>query len=49
MRNATYSTLSRRQAGLITNAIVGNIIFGDQHPEDALQALVDQLHADDAG
>ena len=48
MKNATYSTLSRRQAGLITNGIVGNIIFGDQHPEDALQAIVDQLRADDA-
>lgn len=48
MRNATYSTLSRRQAGLITNGIVGNIIFGDQHPEDALQAIVDQLRADSA-
>ena len=49
MKNATYSTLSRRQAGLITNGIVGNIIFGDQHPQDALQAIVDQLRADDAG
>ncbi len=48
MRNAVYSTLSRRQAGLITNAIVGNIIFGDHHPQDALQALTDQLRADDA-
>ncbi|MCY3959711.1 MAG: hypothetical protein OXG65_15680 [Chloroflexi bacterium] len=49
MNNATYSTLSRRQAGLITNHIVGNIIFGDQHPDEGMQALVDQLRADDAG
>ena len=32
MTNAVYSTLSRRQAGLITNHIVGNIIFGDAPP-----------------
>ena len=47
MRNATYSALSRRQAGLITNGIVGNIIFGDQHPQDSLQAIVDQLRAEE--
>ena len=49
MNNATYSTLSRRQAGIITNGIVGNIIFGDQHPEEGMQALADQLRADNAG
>ena len=49
MNNATYSTLSRRQAGLITNHIVGNIIFGDQHPNDGMQAIVDQLRAENAG
>ncbi|MDE2868239.1 MAG: hypothetical protein OXN91_06330 [Chloroflexota bacterium] len=49
MQDAVYSTLSRRQAGLITNHIVGNIIFGDQHPDEGMQALVDQLRADDAG
>ena len=43
MQNAVYSTLSRRQAGLITNGIVGNIIFGDQHPQEGMQALVDSL------
>ena len=43
MKNATYSTLSRRQAGLITNGIVGNIIFGDHHPQEGMQALVDSL------
>lgn len=49
MKNATYSTLSRRQAGLITNHIVGNIIFGDHHPQEGMQALVDQLRTEDAG
>lgn len=49
MNNAVYSTLSRRQAGLITNGVVGDIIFGNQHPADGLQAIVDTLRADDAG
>lgn len=49
MQNATYSTLSRHQAGLITNHIVGNIIFGDQHPQQGMQALADQLNAESGG
>ena len=49
MNNAVYSTLSRRQAGLITNGIVGDIIFGNQHPQEGLQAIVDRLRADNAG
>lgn len=48
MQNATYSTLSRQEAGLITNHIVGNIIFGDQHPEDALQTVIDRLREESA-
>ena len=48
MKNATYSTLSRRQAGLINNGVVGNIIFGDQHPDEGMQAIADQLRAEDA-
>ena len=49
MNNAVYSTLSRREAGIVTNGIVGDIIFGDQHPQDGLQAIADRLRADDAG
>ena len=48
MQNATYSTLSRQEAGLITNHIVGNIIFGDQHPEDGLQTVIDRLREESA-
>jgi hypothetical protein len=44
---ATHS-LSRRQAGLTTNAIIGDIIFGDHHPQDALQTLTEQLRSEDA-
>ena len=44
MTNAVFSTLSRRQAGLITNGIVG-----DQHPQEAMQAITDRLRADNAG
>lgn len=47
MTNAVYSTLSRRQAGIITNGIVGDIVFGDQHPQDAMQAIADRLRAED--
>lgn len=43
MNSATYATLSRRQAGLITNHIVGNIIFGDQHPDEGMQAIANSL------
>ena len=49
MNNAVYSTLSRREAGIVVNGIVGDIIFGDQHPQDGLQAIADRLRADDAG
>ena len=48
MTTAVYSTLSRRQAGIITNGIVGDIIFGDQHSQDALQAIADRLRAEDS-
>ncbi len=48
MTNAVYSTLSRRQAGLITNGIVGDIIFGDEHPQDGLQTTVDRLRAEES-
>ena len=48
MTNATYSTLSRREAGLITNHIVGNIIFGDQHPDEGMQAIADSLREESA-
>ena len=46
MTNAVYSTLSRREAGIITNGVVGDIVFGDQHPEDGMQAIVDRLRAE---
>ena len=46
MTNAVYSTLSRRQAGIITNGIVGDIIFGNEHPQDGLQAITDRLRAE---
>ena len=49
MTNAVYSTLSRRQAGIITNGIVGDIVFGDQRPQEGMQALADRLRADNAG
>ena len=49
MTNAVYSTLSRREAGIITNGVVGDIIFGDQHPQDGMQAIIDRLQADNAG
>ena len=46
MNNAVYSTLSRREAGIVTNGIVGDIIFGDQHPQDGMQAIADRLRAE---
>ena len=46
MTNAVYSTLSRPRAGLITNGIVGDIAFGNQHPQEALQAITDRLRAE---
>ena len=48
MPNAVYSTLSRRQAGLITNGIVGDIVFGDQHPQQGMQAIANRLRAEDS-
>ena len=49
MTTAVYSTLSRRQAGIITNGIVGDTaIFGNQHPQNALQAITDRLRAEDS-
>ena len=48
MTNAVYSTLSRRQAALITNGIVGDIVFGNQHPQVGLQALTDRFPAENA-
>ncbi len=48
MTNAVYSTLSRRQAGIITNGIVGDIIFGNQHPQDRMQAIVEQPRAEES-
>ena len=35
MTNTVYSTFSRPRAALITNGIVGDIIFGNQHPKKA--------------
>ena len=46
MTNAVNSTLSRRQAGLITNGIVGDIIFSNEHPQDGMQAIVDRFPAE---
>ena len=48
MTNAVYSTLSRRQAGIITNGIVGDIVFGDQRPQEGMQAIADRLSAEDS-
>ena len=48
MNNAVYSTLSRRQAGLITNGVVGDIVFGDQRPDEGMQAIADRLRAEDS-
>ena len=46
MINAVYATLSRRQVGIITKGVGGNIVFGDQHPQDGMQAIADRLRAD---
>ena len=48
MTNTVYSTFSRPRAGIITNGIVGDIIFGDQHPQDGMQAIVEQLRAEES-
>ena len=48
MTNAVYSTLSRRQAGLITNGIGGDIIFSNERPQDRRQAIVEQLRAEES-
>ena len=48
MTSAVYSTLSRRQAGLITNGVVGDIVFGDQRPDEGMQAIADRLRAENA-
>ena len=48
MTNAVYSTLSRRQAGIITNGIVGDIIFSNERPQDRMQAIVEQLRAEES-
>ena len=48
MPNAVYSTLSRRQAGIITNGVVGDIVFGDQHPQEGMQAIANRLRAEDS-
>ena len=48
MTNAVYSSLSRREAGLITNGVVGDIVFGDQRPADGLQAIAERLRAENS-
>ena len=48
MTNAVYSILSRRQAGIITNGIVADTAIGNQHPQNALQAITDRLRAEDS-
>ena len=48
MTHAVYSTLSRRQAGIITDGGGGDIVFGDQHPADGMQAIADRLRAEDS-
>ncbi len=48
MTSAVYSTLSRSEAGLITNGVVGDIVFGDQRPDEGMQAIADRLRAEDS-
>ena len=46
MTNAVYSTLSRRQAGIITNGVVGDIAVGNEHPQDGMQAIAESCGAE---
>ena len=43
MSNAVYPTVSRREIGIITNGIVGDIIFGTSPPEQGMRDIADRL------
>ena len=43
MSNAVYPTVSRRETGIITNGIVGDIIFGTSPPEQGMRDIADRL------
>ena len=43
MLEAAYPSVSRRELGVITNGIVGDIIFGAASPEQGMRDIVDRL------
>ncbi len=49
MANAAYPNLSRREVVLITNGLIGGVVFGGQSPSEGMRAIVDSLRAEQAG
>ena len=43
MLEAVYPSVSRREVGMITNGILGDIVFGTASPEQGMRDIVDRL------
>ena len=43
MLEAVYPSVSRRELGVITNGIIGDIVFGTASPEQGMRDIVDRL------
>ncbi len=43
MLEAVYPSVSRRELGVITNGIIGDIVFGGASPEQGMRDIVDRL------